>query len=211
VTKRHVKDFSHYAPCEEGNHNESSAGVVQISTSSTVPRTKKRRGLFLFQLFIVVGFLAAVWFSFGQNVLTPQKQMSVPERLQTLELVNTIEGGEALSGISRLHGTDIKLETAYIAEYAVGTERATVWVGRAESRDAAADLTMRMIEGIEKGGSGFSNLQRLTVAGHEVFQVDGPGGEHFFYVSREQGERIVWLTVETADALPILEQTVKNF
>ena len=77
--------------------------------------------------------------------------------------------------------------------------------------EIAAGLTRRMINGIEKGGSGFSNLQRLTIAGHEVFRVDGPDGEHFFYTSREQRERVVWLTVEAADALPILEQVVKNF
>jgi hypothetical protein len=68
-----------------------------------------------------------------------------------------------------------------------------------------------MMEGLENGGSGFNNLQRLTIADHEVFQVDGAGGEHFFYTSREQRERVVWLTIEAADALPILEQVVKAF
>ncbi len=152
-----------------------------------------------------------MWFSFGQNVLTPQKQMSVPERLGDLQLVGSVEGSEALNQVRGLHGTDIKLETAHIAEYIHGTERVTVWVGIAESRDAAAELLMRMIKGIEKGDSVFNNFQRLTIADLEVFQVDGPGGEHFFYNSKEQGERVVWLTVETDDALPILEQTVKNF
>ena len=116
-----------------------------------------------------------------------------------------------MARIGRLHGTDIELVSAYIAEYAHGNERLTVWVGRAESRDAAVELSRRMIEGIEKGGSGFSNLQRLTIAGHEVFRVDGHGGEHFFYISREQRERVVWLTLEAADALPILEQALKTF
>ncbi len=185
--------------------------VVKISTFNIIPRTKKRRGLVLLQLFIVVGFLAAVWFSFGQNVLTPRKQLNVPERLGTLELIGTIEGSGAMTRISRLHGTDIKLASAYIMEYDHGTERGTVWVGKAESRDAATELTKRMIESIEKGGSGFGNLRRLTIAGHEVFRVDGPSGEHFFYNSREQRESVVWLIIEAADALPILEQALKNF
>ncbi len=196
---------------EDGTQNGSPVEVVKISTSKIIPRTKKRRGLRLFQLCIVVGFLAVVWFSFGQNVLLPQKQLDVPERLGTLELIGTIEGSEAMVRINRLHGTDIKLVSAYIAEYARGNERVTVWVGRAENKDAAAELTRRMIKAIERGGSGFSNLQRLTIAGHEVFRVDGPGGEHYFYISGEQGERIVWLTVEDADSLPILEQALENF
>ncbi len=185
--------------------------VVKISTSSVVPRPKKRRSLVLLQLFIVAVLLAAVWFSFGQNVLAPREQLGVPEQLGDLQLVGSVEGSEALAQIRRLHGTDIKLVSAYIAEYVHGTERSTVWVSITESRDAAVELTRRMIEGIEKGGSSFNNLQRLTIADHEVFRVDGPGGEHFFYNSREQRERVVWLIVEAADALPILEQVVKTF
>ncbi len=159
-----------------------------------------------------------MWFSFGQNVLAPQTQLNVPQRLGTLELIGTIEGSEALAQVNRLHGTDIELVSTYIAEYDhaaspyhSGDERLTVWVGRTESRDAAAELTRRMVDAIEKGGSGFSNLQQLTIADQEVFRVEGPGGEHFFYNSREQRERVIWLTVEAADALPILEQVVKNF
>ncbi len=137
--------------------------------------------------------------------------MGVPEQLGDLQLVGSVEGSEALAQIRKLHGTDINLASAYIAEYVHNNERVIVWVGRAESRDAAAKLTSKMVDAIEKGGSGFNNLQRLTIAGHEVFRVDGPGGEHFFYNSKEPRERVVWLTLEAADALPILEQVVKTF
>jgi hypothetical protein len=119
---------------------------------------KKRRGPVLFQLFIVIGFLALVWLSFGQTVLAPRKQPGVPERLGPLELVSSIEGTEALAQIRRLHGTDVGLMTAVIAEYARSNERITVWIGRAESRDAAAELTRRMIEGIRKGGQALATL-----------------------------------------------------
>ncbi len=152
-----------------------------------------------------------MWFSFGQNVLSPQKQSSVPEQLQTLELVRTIEGGEAMGSISRLHGTEINLVSAYVAEYAYGNERVTVWVGEAENSKDRAELTKRMIQAIEKGVPSFSNLQQLTIAGHEVFQVNGPGGEHFFYNSRETEENVVWLTIEAADTLPILKEALKTF
>ena len=50
-------------------------------TSSVTSKRKKRRRLVLLQLFIVVGVLAVVWLSFGQNVLAPQKQTGVPEHL----------------------------------------------------------------------------------------------------------------------------------
>ncbi len=137
--------------------------------------------------------------------------MSVPERLGDLQLIGSVEGSEALNQVRGLHGTDIKLETAHIVEYIHGTERVTVWVGIAENRDAAAELMMRMIKGIEKGGSGFNNLKRLTIAGHEVFRVDGPGGRHFFYSSQKQREAVVWVTIEADDPLPILKEALNEF
>ncbi len=175
-----------------------------------IVKRKKRRGLVLFQLFIVAAFLVALWFSFGQNVLAPAKQ-GVPERLGTLELVGSIEGPEALAQINRLHGTDIELVSAYIVKYAHGNERATVWAGKTASSHARAELTERMLQAIEKGGSGFSNLQRLSIADHEVLQVDGPGGKHFFYNSSKRGEEVVWLTIDAADTLPIVKEALKTF
>lgn len=176
----------------------------------TLGRKKRNRQL-LFQLLVVIGFLTLIWFSFGQNVLAPRTQVEVPERLGTLELVSSIEGSEALAQVNRLHGTGINLVTAYIAEYASGNQRVTVWAGGVETSGAAAELTRRMVEGIAGGNSGFSNLQRLTIVDHEIFQVDGAGGEHFFYRSRKAGEMVIWLTVEAVEARPILEQAVKLF
>ncbi len=178
---------------------------------SVIAKKKKRSGLVLVQLLIVAGLLAVVWFSFGQNVLAPQEQMDVPQRLGTLELISSTQGSAALAQVNRLHGTDIELVSAYIAEYARGNERVTVWVGRAENSSAGAELTEIMLQAIENGGSPFSNLKRLYVADHEVFRVDGPGGEHFFYNSIESGEEVVWLTVEETDGLLILEEALKTF
>ncbi len=156
----------------------------------------------------MAGLLAAVWFSFGQNVLSPREQLSVPQRLGELELVSIIEGSEAMAQITGLHGTDIELVSTYIAEYAGGSERGTVWVGATEGSQAGAELTNRMLQAIGEGSSGFSNLQQFSIAGYEVFRVDGPGGVHFFYNSREE---VVWLAVEAADALAILKEVLDSF
>ncbi|MBI2305053.1 MAG: hypothetical protein HYU86_09970 [Chloroflexi bacterium] len=184
-----------------------------------VARKKRRSGLSLFQVLLAVGFLSFAWFSFGQNVLAPPEQLRVPERLGTMELIRKVEGSEAMAQITKLHGVNIELETAYIADYAQGQDRVTAWVGRAESKDAALELLKRMSSGIERGGSGFGNLQRLTVAGQEVFQAQGPDGKHFFYNPQKQSpygsweprDEVVWLTIEASDAMPIVEQAVKAF
>jgi hypothetical protein len=172
--------------------------------------------MLLLQVVIVVAFLALAAFSFGQTVLSPGKQGGMPESIGNLELVSTVAGSQALAQIDRLHGTDIKLVTAYIAEYVYDRyerQHATVWVGVAESGEAATQLLSRMLDGITGSGSGFGNLKKVAVAGQDIFQVDGPGGKHFFYQPREGAERVIWLSIEAADASvrPILEQAVKAF
>lgn len=193
-----------------GRLSEKPVEVMKISNSRGTNEKKKRQGRLLFQILIVAGFLVVLWFSFDQNVLKPQNS-AVPERWQMLELVSTVEGDEAMSGVNRLHGTEINLVSAYIANYAGGTERATAWVGSVGNAQTAAEILRMMVEGIAKGGAGFSNLRQMTIADHDVFRVDGPGGEHIFYISREQPDRIVWLTVNAADVLPILETGIKIF
>ena len=178
---------------------------------SITPKAKKQRVSGLLQLLIIVGFLALIWFSFGQNVLPQQKPMNVPEQLGTLELVSSFEGLEALAQINELHGTDISLLNAYTAVYAHSNKKVTVWVGRSESSDAAARLTRIMADGIARGNPEFGNLQQLTIADHDIYQVEGAGGKHYFYQSEVDGDTVVWLSIEADDTVPILEQTIKYF
>ena len=150
-------------------------------------KAKGRRKPVLWQIVLVTGLLALIWFSFGLNVLSTQSG-SMPKRLGTLKLVEQREGPEAVTAVSRLHGTDINLVNAYIATYAGGNERLTAWVGQATSSPAATELMGKMVGGIGPGAAGFSNLKRLSITKgyheHEVYQVDGPGGKHFFYISK---------------------------
>lgn len=191
--------------------------IVKISTPNTAPRTKKRRGLLLVQLFIVVGFLAIVGVSFGVNVL-PKKYAGAPEKLGNMKIGSIIEGPAAMAQVNQLHGTDIELVSVFIVEYShdfnpyhKNDEQVTVWVGKTKSDELALELTERMFEGIRDGGSsGFRNPQKLSVDGYEVFQIDGPGGTHFFYPAADP-PRVVWLTIQSKDASTLLQEALKNF
>ena len=175
-------------------------------------KKKKRRGLYIFQILVVIGILTLLWASFGRSVLEPQQQQTlVPARLGDLELVSAVEGATALTQVSQLHGTDITLTAAHIAEYASNNERVTVWMGQAETESDAARLNAMMLDGIANGNSPFSNPSPLSVAGHEVFQVDSASGRHFFYQSQEDAKSVIWLEIEAFDTLSVLEQAVTIF
>lgn len=175
------------------------------------PRKKRSWSLTLLQILIAAGFLVVLWFSFGQTVLAPQKQQVLPQRLGHLELVSLVQGQQAIAQVTRLHGVDIALANAYIGRYGHQGEEATLWVGVAGNAENAANLLSKMLAGIAKGGTPFYNLKQINVNGQEVYQVDAPGGQHFFYNSAQIRENLVWLSVSGTDSLSLVRQTVKTF
>lgn len=136
-----------------------------------------------------------------------------------MKLGDFTEGAQALAQVNQLHGTTIDLKDAYIAVYSHDFNpyhndkaRVTVWVGTARSNDSAAGLLKRMVAGISNGGTPFSKPKRLTVGGYEIYQVTGLGGDHFFYQSPNNGQRVIWLTVEEAgNTISIVEQALDEF
>ena len=176
----------------------------------------KSRWPLLMQLIIIIGVLLAIFFIFGQTVLEPRIQSSTaPPRLGEMRLVESIDGTEAIARVSQLHQLDIELVNAYIGSYSGSGLEATAWVGQAENAAAAAGLMSDMVEAIAGGSPAFTGLRELDMTEgyhtHRVFQVNGPGGQHFFYVSKLSPEKVVWLTVSAGDAMNILEQALKTF
>ena len=184
-----------------------------VRTSPNNSAGGRKRRLVLFQIVMLAVVLGLVWYGFGRYVLAPEQSSSVPQYIGALRLASHIEGPEAQTQINRLHGTDISLESAFIAEYRgeYGGDRIQVWAGSAGSEVAAADLINRMVNGINKGGTGFTNLRQVKVAGRDVWQVDGKGGQFFFYIALEPADRVIWLTIEGSNSASLLESAVKIF
>ncbi len=157
--------------------------------------------------------LGLVGFGFIRYVLTPPDSATAPQYVGSLKLTSIVEGAEAQLQINKLHGTNISLENAFIAEYKppYGGEHMMVWVGEASSETAAEDLISRMVDGINRGGAGFTNPRQTNVNGHDVWQVDGTGGSFFFYISPEHADRVVWLSIEGKGIPALLEAAVRAF
>lgn len=167
---------------------------------------------------VAIGLLAAVWFSFQKNVLAPVSRPGVPGILAGMKLRSVTEGEEAMARVNQLHGTGIELSDAFIAEYSydfnayqTNNDHVTVWVGEAESGEAAKQLTERMIRGIEKGTSVFGKPELITTAGQEVYQVRGPGGEHFFYISKKNAKQVIWAIISSSNPSTFLNAIVAGF
>jgi len=177
-------------------------------------RAAKGRRILL-QLVIFVALIALVGYGFTRYVLAPVGSSSVPEYVGSLGITNRVEGQEAETEINKLHGTDITLKNAYIAQYSgrYGGAHLQVWVGETGSPAEAQELIQRMAIAINKGTSPFSNPREETVAGRKLWQTDGPDGSFFFYESQELPTRVVWLSIEHTEGTTeaILASALKVF
>jgi len=188
-----------------------------MSTGKAEAGRRPRKRATLLQMSIVGLILLVVAGSFGANVLGwTRSRGGVPQELGGLKLVNAVEGNEALAEINRLHGGDFSLKSGFVARYAQGPEKVTVWGGAASTSAEAADLIQRMVNSIAGGGSGFSPPVKLSIPdgyhNHDVYQTSGPGGDRqFFYVSKLNPDRVVWLAIESGDDGTILGAAVKTF
>jgi hypothetical protein len=188
-------------------------------TSIPTVTGKKRTRSGLLQLSIVIGILALVGGSFLFKVLSPQTPEDVPGQLGDMKLGSFVEGTQALAQVNQLHGTTIDLQEAYIAEYShdfnpyhPDKARVTVWVGTSRNNNAAAALLNRMANGIAGGRGSFTEMEKVSVSGIDVFQVKGPGGEHFFYQSKVSPDRVVWLIIQDSpNTTPLVEQAIDEF
>ncbi len=177
---------------------------------------KKQRNLII-QIGVVLVILVGIWLSFGRNILSTSKSPDVPAQLAGMKVGNIVEGAQALSQVNKLHGLDIQLEGAYIAEYSHefnpyhnDVERVTVWVGKTGTVAESQALATRMYTAIQKSGSPFSDPQRISLNGREVFRVTGPGGQHYFYSSSSKAE-IIWLIIESSEPQRILSEALGVF
>lgn len=174
--------------------------------------SKKRRPIF--PVLIIAAVLGLVGYGFTRYVIAPPANSSgVPQYVGTLKLTSLTEGEEALAAVSRLHGTTISLENAFIADYypPYGGEHLMVWGGDAGSTVAAVDLIERMVKAIGRGDAGYTNPRQVKVDGHDIWQVDGKDGNFYFYVSTEHPDKVVWLTITSKSSAALLEAAIKAF
>ncbi len=122
----------------------------------------------------------------------------IPEQIGSLKLKSSQIGKDTLAEFEAMHGSSFDLKTGYRADYADGTATATLWVGQAQSANAAQTLVKDMADKIGTGNPMFTGLQDLSIGDRTIYEVQGQGQLHFFYAAND---KIVWLASD-ADHAP---------
>ena len=146
------------------------------------------------------------WLIVGSLLTSCNQAPSVPHfdhRIDRLELVNLIEGEEAIEQIDKLHGKSLNVIKGYIAHYQGNHEKATLWVSEAESEGAAQEQVDVMLQKMKDNPrSPFSNYRTLNGPGLPVIAFDGLGQVH--YVFRD-GPWVYWIGAHAKRIDKVLE------
>ncbi len=142
-------------------------------------------------------------------VPAPLTKEGIPAKLGSLTLTKTMQGADALTELTQMHGGGFDLKGGYRADYAGDGSEATLWVGQAKDAAAAQAMADAMAQKIGAGNPTFSDLQTLNIGGRKLYTVQGQDQQHFFYAVND---KIVWLAADpdqAADALHSLWGAVK--
>ena len=130
---------------------------------------------------------------------------SPPGQLADAKLLRLVEGPQALQMVEGLHQGSPKLTGAWVAYYERG---GVVWSGTALSSTEAQDQLQAMAQAIGKGGTPFSNLRTVSLAGRQVFAVSDSERDHYFF---QDAARVIWVTSPWANEAAFIEAALRGF
>ena len=121
--------------------------------------------------------------------LTPA---NLPKDILALELVQVIQGPEALEAINTLHGKGIVVSDGIIARYGQKGNGLEFWFSTSPSVEEASQLLSQMIEKM-KTNDIYSTPMPMPIRKRLYYQTIGHGLMHFFY---QRGTQLVWVTLD---------------
>jgi len=134
----------------------------------------------------------------------------IPSALGGLPRTHTLQGGDALREINRLHGKSIPSRDGFVAHYERDGAVAMLYVSRAYLGPIARWQLSRMVAGIRRGASNaegrFTHLKAREQDGLALYSALGLGQIHYFYRSEAT---IVWLAADPEVARQALADTVR--
>lgn len=132
----------------------------------------------------------------------------IPNQIGDLQVAKSVSGEEALVEIGRLHGADMPVSSAHIANYVGKSGNVNLLVGGVHSPEHASQILQKMVDKIQNGQTEYKNLARITVDGQPVYSLDGPKGKNFMFQNANQ---VVWLEiVASSDPMTVLRDTLSN-
>jgi hypothetical protein len=119
----------------------------------------------------------------------PNDGKPFPEEITGLARTSYVTGAAALAEISKLHGTEIKAQSAEIATYGGGEEQITIWMTNSADKGEAQALFQAMLDRMIKNPTVYSTPEALSIKNRAYLATRGNGMNNYLYL---RGTRIYW-------------------
>jgi hypothetical protein len=176
--------------------------AVATQGPPTVAHARRSIRVFAAQTIFAGLLLAAVAGTLWTITRDQTRLAEAPAVLAGMYVQDVTTGPAALSSMERLHGTGIGLKDGWIATYQHG---GVLWVGEAESAEAAAELADRMTEGIENGNPMFRHLGTETVGVVTAHKVTDGATLHYYYA---RGDKVFWISAPADSGQEFVEEAI---
>lgn len=123
--------------------------------------------------------------------------------------VQSSAGPAAIDAVSSLHGSNIKVKTAYVVSYqSLENSEMTIWYSEAQNEQDAQSLFQAM-DAKMPGNKTFANYQSVTIAGKQYKSVTGMGQQHYYWLT---GKRVIWIAIGGAkDSAAVLKEVASLY
>ena len=128
--------------------------------------------------------------------------------IKGLNLVELIEGADAIEAINKLHGMPIDVLRGYIAHYEGVNSKATVWVSEAATEDLAKEQIDVMIDKMKNNRrSPFRRYRAWEEKGKRIIAFDGMGQVHYVF---KDDRWVYWISADGGHIGAIFEHICKT-
>ncbi|MFA5873876.1 MAG: hypothetical protein WC832_07915 [Anaerolineales bacterium] len=158
--------------------------------------------MFLGTLFAVA---ALIWASFEKAIGNPAS-LTLPEQLAGLPLSSQMNGPQAVTDFSNLHGEQFPLTSGAVGIY--GDHQATLWVAGAPLNLMAARMVTAMRDKIAEGNSPFTPTNEYQDNQRTIYILEGMEQKHFYFQSHNL---VIWLAADADIADAALQQVKEIF
>lgn len=168
----------------------------------------RRRVLAL--VILLVGMAFVVYFSLAYTAKPTLKAENFPHTLAGLELTGApLTGPAAAEEISKLHGTDIPVQNAYLAQYGKGEQKVFIWIAEGATVEEAGKLLLAMDQKMPTNKV-FTDYRQVQGGGDTFYYVRGLGMDNYYF---QDGRRVYWVALANipGDSFALVQQIRRTF
>ncbi len=127
-----------------------------------------------------------------------------PGELAGMKRVDAVTGQNAIDSVSQMHGTDIKVVSAFVVMYqGSGKDQMTIWLSESKDEKDAAAMFKAMDDKMPKTQY-FQNYKTVKIDGKEYKFVTGKDRmEHYYWL---KGKRNIWVGIAGANTAEVLKK-----